>query len=221
MTTNYQDLGYVEVTFTNASKDADWVAWRVYRRITTGPGPWELVNETRVNQASYSIKDYLARSGVQYHYAVVQVASRSGGEVESNYNASAPVTPTSTDYWLIVKDDPTYNIRLWHVVSDSFSDEVQTQEHEIIGRGRKVDIGTSMGYSGSLRFEVRDMGGQSARAQRLALEDLQRQTVFDVYLRNPFGDVFQVSTPSISVERVAGVGMNEYVDCQIEYREVS
>ncbi len=219
--TNYQDLGYVEITFSNTVKAADWYAWRVYRRISTGPGAWQLVTELRVDQASYSVKDYLAKSGVSYHYTVVQVALRSGGQVESNYTASSIVTPVSTDYWLIVKDDPTYNVRLWHVVSDSFRDEVQTAEHQLIGRGRKVDIGSAMGYAGSLRFEIREMGGQLPRVQRLALEDLQRQTTYDVYLRNPFGDVFQVQSPSISIERVAGVGTNEYVDCEFEYREVS
>jgi hypothetical protein len=219
--TNYQDLGYVEITFTNASKDADWLAWRVYRRLSTGPGLWELVYETKVDQANYSVRDYLAKSGVSYHYTVVQVANRSGGEVESNYVASSVVTPLSTDYWLIVKDDPSYNVRLWHVIADSFQDEVQTTQHALIGRGRKVDIGTAMGYAGSLRFEVRDVAGQTARTQRLLLEDLQRQTIYDVYLRNPFGDVFQVQTPSLSIERVPGVGIAEYVDCEFEYIEVS
>lgn len=219
--TNYTTLGYVDVTFTNSTRASDWVAWRVYRRLAT-PGAWELVEETRIDQASYSIKDYLARSGVAYEYTAVQVANRAGGEVESAYTATGSVSPTSTDYWLIVEDDPSFNIRLYHVVADTFRDEVQSEEHELIGRGRKVDIGTSLGYTGTLRFEIRDIfGGLTARQQRLNLEDLQRQTIYDVFLRNPFGDVFQVHTPSMSVERIAGVGMAEYVDCEFEYREVS
>lgn len=219
--TNYTTAGYVDITFTNATRATDWIAWRVYRRLAT-TGAWELVEETRIDQASYSIKDYLARSGTGYQYAAVQVSNRAGGEVESAYTPTGTVTPTSTDYWLIVQDDPSFNIRLYHVIADSFRDEVQSEEHELIGRGRKVDIGTSLGYSGTLRFEVRDIsGGPTARQQRLNLEDLQRQTTYDVFLRNPFGDVFQVHTPSMSVERIAGVGMAEYVDCEFEYREVS
>jgi PKD repeat protein len=220
-TNNYSTGSYVEITFTNASRESDWAAWRVYRRLGS-TGAWELVDETRVDQASYSIKDYLARSGVGYQYTGVQVSNRSGGEVESAYSASGTVTPSSSDYWLLVPDDPSFNIRLAHVVGDSFRDDVQSEEHELIGRGRKVDIGTALGYSGTLRFEVRDIyGGATARAQRLSLEDLQRQTTYDVYLRNPFGDIFQVHTPSLSIERIAGVGMAEYVDCEFEYREVS
>jgi hypothetical protein len=219
MTTNYEDLGYVEITFTNASKDADWVAWRVYRRLTAGPGNWELVEETRVNQSNYSIKDYLPKSNVQYQYAVVQVALRSGGEVESNYTASSSVTPSSTHYWLIVPSDPSYNYRIWHVIEDAFHDDVQAEIIELIGRGRKVDTATSLGYQGSLRFEIRGQGGLSPRTQRLAIEDLHR-SLLEVYLRTPFGDVFRVSSPSINIERIAGVGPFEYVDCALDYTEV-
>ena len=219
--TNYGSAGYVDITFSNSARQSDWIAWRVYRRLDS-TGAWVPVEETRIDQANYSIKDYLASSGVGYQYTAVQVATRSGGEVESNYTPSSTATPTSTDYWLIVEDDPSFNIRLYHVVSDSFRDEVQSEEHELIGRGRKVDIGTALGYSGTLRFEIRDIaGGPTARQQRLNLEDLQRQTIYDVFLRNPFGDVFQVHTPSLSIERIAGVGMAEYVDCEFEYREVS
>ena len=41
-----------------------------------------------------------------------------------------------------------------------------------------------------------------------------------LYLRTPFGDVYQVSAGQIQVERIAGTGANEFVNMTIPYLEL-
>jgi hypothetical protein len=57
---------------------------------------------------------------------------------------------------------------------------------------------------------------------RNQLQDIKAMRKLDhpVYLRNPFGDVWLVSLGDVQVDRVAGVGTNEFSDITVPYREV-
>lgn len=219
MTTNYDTLGYVEITWNDNDRDASWYAWRVYRRQA---GVALLIGETLVDQASYEFRDYLADSGATVEYTVVQVADRFGTYVESAYVWSDPVVPTSTDYWLVVSNDGAdwqSNTRLHLVRADAFDDEYEESTHKLAGRGRQKEYGTYFGKSGEISCQLFD-GATTARAQRLALEALKARQI-DVYLRTPFGDIWLIATGSLRFERDAGVGTREHGGLSFTYEEVA
>jgi hypothetical protein len=217
---SYQSLGYLQITWTNAAQDANFNSWRVYRR-KTGTSNWVLAAEYTDALASYTYQDWLLPSNNQYDYAVVQTAVVFGTIVESAYNATS-VTTNSEDYWLIHPTDNSLNVRLNIVTADAFSEEYEQNTLNLIGRGRKTDYGTRWGYTGSLTALLRDstVYGFTARSQRLKLETLKAQKV-QLYLRNPFGDIWTVTASDISVTRIPGTGQNEVTDVTVPYQEVA
>jgi hypothetical protein len=40
-------------------------------------------------------------------------------------------------------------------------------------------------------------------------------------MRNPFGDVYRIRVGNLSISRLAGVGVDEFVDVTIPYSEVA
>lgn len=216
----YEDSGYIRVQWDNATRDAAFMAWRVRRRIAGSTDAPALVYETGLDQSNYTFDDYAAGSNILYEYFIVQVASRGGVGAESTYTNGKTVMGTSTKYWLVHKTDNSKNILLHHVSDEDFSDEYETNTMTLIGRGRKVDIGTYLGYSGTLSAKLNDkQGGMTARQQRMQLEDLKRRRE-SIYLRTPFGDVFLVNLGNLQFKRVPGVGMHEMLEVSIPYEEV-
>lgn len=213
----FTNFSYVNATWTNASKDANWAAWRVYRRKAGTTTP-ELVYETSLDTASYAYADYLAASGQAYEYSVVQVANRFGTPIESVYNWST-ITPSSPDYWLI---DPltTQVIRLLNVTSDSYTEAYESQVYNVIGRGRKVDYGDRWGLDGSMTAKFYDDSTFTARQRKQQMETLKAARR-NVYLKTPFGDTYSVAVGDLQVSRVAGVGLREFVEVTIPYQEVA
>ena len=215
----YDQFGYIEITWTNADKDADFYLWRVYRR-RTGGGDRVILYETAEDIASYSYKDYMAESGQGYEYSVVQVADRFGSLVEST-RVWDSVTATSESYWLIDPTDETYNTQLKIVTADSYTTEYEEEIVHVLGRGRHRDTGDRIGVSGSLTAQLYDTaGGPTARERKQQLETLRERGI-DLYLRNPFGDVVKVSIGAPQIERMAGVGNREFVTVQLEYLEMA
>lgn len=215
----YDDQGFVQITWTNAVKDLNFLAWRVYRRKTMDT-TWEMLYETSVDQPNYIFKDWLAESGETYLYTVVQLATRFGTPAEGVYVPSDPITPISSDYWLINPANEEKNYRLASVISDDYSEEYEQETIHIIGRGRKTDYGDRLGYSGSLTAQIRNTLEFTARQIRQQILDAKAQKQ-EYYLRNPFGDIWQVTMGDIGVARMAGVGREEYCDITIPYVEVS
>lgn len=213
----YDSTGYVQVTWTSANRDATFTEYRVYRR-EVGDTTWTLLYTDNDNSASnYTFNDYSAGSGKSYEYSVVQLAQRAQTPVESQKTTITQADPVSTQYWLIDNDNPDRNILIPNVTDDSFTDEYEQATLKVIGRGNHVDYGTRWGYVGSLSAQLR---GTNARLQRLQLEYLKSLRV-EMYLRNPFGDVWRVATGNIQVDRLSGVGTTEMSDITIPYEEVS
>lgn len=237
-------FGDLRVAWSDTGRDAEFYSWRVYRRVLmNGVGyfdqsAWTLAVEIfAVNPGGYQVSDYLAPGGGhQVDYYVTQTALRFDSLVESvseaqlnsgNYTPMASVFPSSPNYWLIDatgnENDPGLNMKLFGVAGDTFTDEYEEGEYQVIGAGRRVAKGDRLGVQGNLDIRVR-MDGQTnllyPRSKRLKLEDLkERQT--PVYLRTPFGDVYKVELRNFSWTRVAGVGTVEFMDLQIPYTEVS
>lgn len=221
ITTFYDSLGYVKLSWTNATIDLDFTGYRIYRRLydAVGPvyGPWVLLGENTTAVSSYEFHDWLATSGTSYQYAVVQAADRFGAIVESAYNPTA-ATVTTDKYWLIHPLDELKTISL-HVSKDDFNEEYEQENFHVLGRGRHVDYGDRLGYDGTMSLQLRD-STVTARAQRLSLQALKAEQI-PVYMRNPFGDIWLITLGDISFSRVAGMARHEALNVDFSYTEVA
>lgn len=213
---NFQSDGYNRVTWTCAV-DATFVAWRVYRHTAESP-TWKLLT-TITASAILTYDDYTAPSNVLCTYAVVQVNLQFGAEVESAY-VGTDVTPTRDYYMLICPDSPSLSMRLRGVNSESFKVDQERETIDLIGRGRRVEIGTRFGETGTIGGTFVDVASATARQQRLALEAL-RTSGLGIFLSSPFGDTWAVSLMEASIVRVPGVGMHEMAQYTIQYNEIT
>jgi len=213
----YDTRGYVNVDWSETAPDAFFVDWRLYRRPVESID-WELLQIITDPAVSYW-RDWTASANIIYEYGVTQRAGRFGLVLESPTASTQSVVVEGEHYWLMNPFDESDNIRLSHVTGDSFSDEYEEDAMVVIGRGRKVNYGTRIGYSGSLTVQLRDDDFGTARSKRAHLQ-LLKDARTSYYMRTPFGDRFEVSLGNLSFTRVAGVGTAEFLDVTIPYSEV-
>ncbi len=227
----YELSGYVEITWTNETKDPTFHSWQVWRTdVATGEAV--MLSETTVDAAWYEFRDYLVSNRKAYLYDVIQIATRFGQTVPSAMGSSAQMsvvvdTLVQGDFWLVHLTDPTLSMALRHVTADKYvPNEIERHEVGLIGRGRKVDYGTEYGPRGVLTAQIRDWTDpatgitETARTiqQRLLLLQATKSTV---YLRNPFGDLWLVTMSDVDIDRVAGVGAREFVTVSVPYTGVT
>lgn len=219
--------GYVEIDWISASLDQDQVSWRVYR-MDVNQGSWDRIAEI-TDFSVRSFHDYHFSSGSTYMYTVTQVAERYGEYLESpvgtRYNPSTGqreaegriVRVIVDHYWILSEDDPTLSVGLTSVTGDSSNLEYEMEVFGLIGRGRHVDYGDRLGYTGTLTVSVRQPEMTSMlRARIEALRDLQG----DYWLRTPFGKLFPIALGNIGWEPLPGTGLMEMGTLSIEYFEV-
>lgn len=214
----YPTVGYVLIDWSQMQADVYFSKWRVYRKELNDIA-WTMLLETAdVNRVTY--KDWKSLSGYSYQYAVTQVGDRSGVLLESSIDSLATLYPLSSGaYWLLNPNDDTKNFQLFNVTSDSYTNEIEQESFTVINRGRKTNYGTSLGKVGTLAAQLRDKVSVTARQQKVLLEAMQ-QARATYLLRDPFGNVLQVSMGNVQVDRVAGVGNSEFVNVSVPYSEV-
>lgn len=235
--------GYVRVVWQNQTADQDFLSWRVYRRYHLAAASsasdkgqaWELVHEEfsvspPAGEVRYEYLDYTAPSGYIVHYTLTQTAVRFGSIIESAKPAATSigrqVSLYSGKYWLIMLDAagrPSDAIRLEGATADSYTDAYESEEMHLIGRGRHVEMGDRLGYSGQLTLSLRSIQGSGTlddpRRQKLDLEQF-RATRRECWIRSPFGDLFVASAGDMQFDRVAGSGSSEFTNVTLPYREV-
>lgn len=229
----YDTSGYVSVSWSGASPDADFYAWAIEREdslvdVSTGSVvstlPWKEVGVLYSNTApTNQFYDYSAPSGYQVRYRVRQVAYKFNTVVNGSYTTSGTVSPFTESYWLYAGVNGASTsitaLKLHNVTADDFTDEVEEAEFILIGRGRYYERGTELGVNGTLQCKLRNTDGIGARIKRLALMNFKKDNTYAT-LRNPFGDEYQVSLGAMQVGRIAGTGRDEFVDVSIPYKEV-
>lgn len=214
---SYDTLGYITVTWPQ-NRDGSFSSYQVYRR-EVGTTEWTLVGTTvDILPTTYVYKDWTAPANKTYEYAVTQIALRYTALVESTPVAINSVSTAGSAYWIISTEDETLNARL-NVNSDSYSEQWEQETIDLLGRGRRVERGTRWGMAGSITANVYGNELKTAREIRQGLEAMKSGAV-DVWLRNPFGDVWRVALGDLQIDRVAGVGTNEYFSMTVEYTEV-
>lgn len=214
----YDSLGYVRITWDNTNIGTSWYSWRLYRRIAGGD--WKLLSEYTNNVATYTYDDYTPPANTSVDYSVVRVYLESGNRVEEPHTPQT-VAPTGSFYWLIHPTDSRLNFQLRFVTADSGTDEADLETMKIIGHGRRFDQGTYWGVSGSIQAQLRDDLASSARTKLSHLRSLKSTQADYLWLRNPFGDVWQVAIGDIAWTRVSGVGLREFVDVSFDYQELN
>lgn len=217
--TQFPTKGYYSLDWTSANVDANFFAWRVYRRVV-GTTTWILLFQTG-NVGTRLYKDYLAASNSNYEYAVVQVSYQFSAYTESVY----PVLTAFgilQKYMLLCPSNETLNMSFEGVEADAFGLEIEQATTKYIGFGRRSETGTSYGHKGSLTARFRDnyVTGITARAQRLSFEGLQATRAV-IYLKKPFGDTYKVALMTGNVSLTAGSGLHEYGSIQVDYEELA
>jgi hypothetical protein len=218
-------LGYVAVNWADADPDDLFAEWKVYRRI--GSGEWTLLAEIP-DQNVRDYRDYLVNAGETYSYSVTQVATRSGELLESSVGfyldedllEQAEARVFSIDlsyYWIINPENEDQSVRLLNVTDNSSTLEFEQESYNIIGRGRHVDYGDELGYTGELTCQVRIPERPSSFKKKI--EELRRSKA-TYYLRTPFGQLIMVALGSPGWTPLAGVGTSEMGDLSIPYEEV-
>lgn len=228
---NTEGAGYILLSWNDANRDTSgdfrrWVIWRLETLLdplTSAvllAGTWEQIGEVTVpNAGGYTYRDYTAPSGYQVSYRVEQEVERFGDRVSSTNGTVNTVSPVSDSYWLIDMDNTPTSFRLGTITADSYTDEYEEEDYVVIGRGRHYEQGERLGLDGSLTAQIRNSNGISARQHKQRLEQVKKQNR-RMYLRTPFGDMFRVAVSSMQISRVAGVGLSEFIDVTIPYKEV-
>lgn len=220
----------VTVAWDNTNVDPDFVAWRVYRRylavadealdVNATASTWVLIHETTENTTSYEYRDYYAPLNRAVDYLVVQMVDRFGSLIESPLEDWDTITVEGDRYYF-VPEIPIGSIASFeakYVTADSFTREVEQETIHIIQRGRQVQVGDDLGYTGSFSIQLRDPA--SARLDREFIEYLSTPNSGNVYIRSPFGDVLYVSIGNVSTQRLAGVGTSDLADLTVPYSVV-
>ena len=216
-TANYATNGYIRITWDNSDESPGWEAWRVYRRDNDAGTGWVLLYQVTTSSASYTYDDYTAPANRSLDYAVVEVTS---GNVEGTYTPINVTVSAEAYYWLIDHEDSSLSFRREHVRGDSFDDEYEEATMELIGRGRKRDVGTRWGVSGTLEAQIKAKNGKTTLEQYAEIKAL-KESQHEVSLRTPFGDVYKVALGKISYDRIPGVGTDNQMDVSIEYEEIA
>lgn len=222
--TNVDMSGYVRLNWVATDPDPLFAEWKVYRKVNAGQ--WEVL-AVITDQNTRTYDDYMIVAGETYSYSMTQVAMRSGVLLESSvgYYLSGTTVMTETrtynlsldHYWLINPDTPSQSIRLPRVTADDTTLEGEQETIHIIGRGRHVDYGDELGYTGTLTVQVREAERRSTFRDRMETLWRSQETY---YLRTPFGRLFPVSIGNLSWSPMAGVGPYEKGDMGIPYQEV-
>jgi len=211
-------LGYVTVQFPAAVPDPYFYEWRIYRR-PVGTEEWIFAGAVQ-DPDQREFRDWLVAGDGLFEYTVTQAATRFGSLVESDYNPDPEsVALTSDSYWFIVPDEEESSVELHHVTADKYTERQESNTYVIIGGGKRKVRGTRLGKEGSLSAQIRASAKMTAKRQIEVLEALNEDSR-PVIMRDPFGNLTTVALGEISVDRVAGVGNQEFVDIEVPYEEV-
>lgn len=218
------------LTWTDAAQDTDWVGYRVYRRyqvpsmvemdLNDTATVYELLAEVTNVSTSYTYYDYTMPLNKSVDYLVVQVADRFGSLLESDLSAPDTVVSPGNRYYFVpeVPVGTIVSFEASYVTGDNFTRDIEQSTLHVLGRGRQVQVGDDLGYSGSLTLKLRNP--VTARGDREFLEFLASDDAGNLYIRSPFGDVLYVSLGPPSFSRLAGSGNSDLGDLTITYTQV-
>ena len=231
-TSSFTTKGVVSVSWSTANQDASFLRYSVWRQPAVGDPVLVGTTANGKPTATLAMMDLMAPVGEALSYYVTQDSNYYGRVISSMPGFTGGGTPVLDGdyYWLLAPElqgaDPSvYSagvnaLQLWHVTADSFSEEYEEETLNLIGRGRKKEVGTRYGFTGELALSLRAVNGENAREQRLQLQDIYASGD-PMYLKTPFADVFFVALGAPAYEREAGRGSVESTKVTMPYEEVA
>lgn len=219
--TNYEEDGYVTILWPSTSVDPQFVEFRLYRKNVDVEGSeWEQIG-TVSDPEVWEFHDWSTSGPYKYKYAITQVVMLYGALVESLPDEYGDVIQVqSSHYWLILPDREELNTKLYHVTDDKYTDKIESSSHSIMeGGGTRFVYGAPIGMEGSLTAQIKSASPLDAKQQRERIARIQFEMTW-CYLRDPFGNYTKVALGEVSVGRIPGVGVSEFVDVEIPYTEV-
>ena len=214
VTTNHVGANRVDLEWFGSPQDPTFVEWRVYRRARP-EDPWIFLGATEENY----FMDHNAPPLATVEYSVTQAGVRFDAVVESQL---IPIgVDLSTSYYMLkVKDEPGLAMLLQIVTEDTFEHQYEETVLDIIGGGRKAEIGDKFGIAGSLTVHFRDMGleGHAGDLYDALVSIKDAKTA--CYLRVPHKDTLEVHIGNLSVTRVPGVA-TDISDISFSYTQVA
>lgn len=218
---DYDEKGYVTLLWPATTVDPQFVEFRLYRKNVDIEGSeWERIG-TVADPTQYEFHDWSTSGPYTYRYSITQVVMLYGALVESLQDEFGDtIQVQSSHYWLIVPDREELNTKLYHVVDDKYSQRIEQNSHIIMeGGGSRVVYGSPIGMEGSLSAQIKAASPLDTKRQKEQIERIQFEAHW-CYLRDPFGNYTKVAIGEISIGRIPGVGLNEFVDIEIPYTEV-
>lgn len=229
-TVTVPDQFKVRIEWDNSGQDPDFVAYRVYRRymvpsivefdVENTAETWRLIYETEEQLTDYTFDDYLCPLNKPTDYVVVQLVDRFGSLIESNITAFSTVTLTADRYYFV----PTVllggiaSFEANQVTGDNFQRDVEQETLHVINRGRQMQVGDDLGYSGTLVIKNRNPA--TVRRDREFFELISTR-YNKVWVKTPFGDVILIALGVVATDRQAGYGGHaDFVDLTIPYLEI-
>jgi hypothetical protein len=218
---NSATTGEINLTWSDAIEDGDWYSYRVYNR-EVGITEWTLIEEITTDLTNYDIDFYGFAANLSNEAVVVEVTQVTLGDlVEGSYAGSDTYTPSgASGYYLIDQSTPANNFFLEHAIGDSWNDEWETGEFNLINRGRKLDVGTHTGRKGQIEAVLFPTAARPVRTQYLELLQLQQSGNPETFIRTPFGDLIKTSITDIGYNRVAA-GSDDHMEVSISWTEVA
>lgn len=172
-----------------SSLGTKFVTYVIYRR-DVGDTDWTMIG-TRKPETNVAFSDWYAGQSRQYEYRVTVVKLITSEPDLESPDSDIVSTALQSDVWMVIgKDRAEEHVFELPVSSESHSRPVQQEEFEPLGSNRKAIVrGFVLGHEGTL-----DVVFQNTEAQ-LAKEQVEYLLYYagPHILKNPFGDVFDVT----------------------------
>lgn len=128
-------------------------------------------------------------------------------------------TVQSTQYWIIDDVEEDANVMIPNATAAPLTEQYEEETYTLIGRGRKKEYGTRLGYTGEIDAQLRGYDGSPAMIR--AKLELMRSRKDTYWLRTPFGDTFMIGLNDMTFTPIAGTSITAMYDVAIPFDEVS
>lgn len=155
-TYEYQRKGFMFIGWDWGARDANFQSWNLYRK-AYGESDWTLLGSFPNLTPCYGYRDYGAKANTNYNYYVTQVVNRFGDQVECPILLSYAVKTPSDRFWLLDSWGILDPVPIFNASADQYTPEHEEAVYTVIGAGRHVDTGETLGVNGTITAQMRDI----------------------------------------------------------------
>lgn len=202
--TSYEDQSRILLTWDRSALGAAFAGYVIYRR-KKGEDEWTAIGIRKPEVNNY-FNDWYAGQRVQYEYRVTVIKLITNEPDIEGPDSDIVGTSLVSDVWMVVgKDRAEEHIFELPVTSENHTRPVQQESFEPLGSNRKAIVrGFVLGHEGSIQIEFDQSYSSVGREQ---IEYLLYYAGPHI-LKNPFGNVYDVTFGSPDFEYVGGGHLN-------------